>query len=211
MSVILEAPVTAAVPAEGFRLLPGRLSANEQGDLVRDVLAAAETAPFYDPVTPWGKPMSVRNTNLGALGWTTGPGGYRYAPLHPVTAEPWPAIPPMLLSLWAELAPQAPPPDSCLVNLYRGGAKMGLHQDLDEACRHAPVLSVSLGDAAVFRLGGRSRRDRTVSFRLASGDVCLLDGDARFAFHGVDRVIAGSSRLIPGGGRINLTLRRAAA
>ena len=201
----------APAPLEGFRLLPSRLSAEEQAALVRDVLAAGEAAPFYDPVTPWGKPMSVRNTNLGALGWTTGPAGYRYADRHPVTGEPWPAIPSMLTDLWAELKPEAPPPDSCLVNLYRGAAKMGLHQDRDEAEMRAPVLSVSLGDTAMFRLGGRSRRDPTVSFRLASGDVCLLDGAARLAFHGVDRVIAGSSRLIPGGGRINLTLRRAAA
>ena len=206
MSVTQQAPST---PCEGFRLLPGRLPVADQAALVETVLAAAEAAPFYDPVTPWGKPMSVRNTNLGPLGWTTGPAGYRYAPRHPVTGDAWPPIPTMLLDLWAEQVPDAPPPDSCLVNLYRGAAKMGLHQDRDEACRRAPVLSVSLGDTAIFRLGGVSRRDPTVSFRLTSGDVCLLDGAARLAFHGVDRVIEGSSRLIPGGGRINLTLRRA--
>ena len=86
---------------------------------------------------------------------------------------------------------------------------MGLHQDADEADFSVPVLSVSLGDTAVFRLGGPSRRDPARTLRLSSGDICVLDGAARRWFHGVDRVLAGSSRLIPGGGRINLTLRRA--
>jgi alkylated DNA repair protein (DNA oxidative demethylase) len=196
-------------PPPGFRLLPGRLSLSEQRSLAEAVLEAAQAAPFYDPVTPWGKPMRVRNTNMGALGWTTGPQGYAYVAQHPETGRPWPPIPALLGALWRELAPEAPPPDSCLVNLYRGDARMGLHQDRDEADLAAPVLSVSLGDTAVFRLGGLARGDATRSFRLASGDVCLLAGEARLAFHGVDRVIAGSSRLIEGGGRINLTLRRA--
>ena len=205
------APVpTRSAPAAGFRLLPGRFDAVAQVRLLAEVSVAAERAPFYDPVTPWGKAMSVRNTNFGVLGWTTGPQGYRYSSVHPVTGEPWPPIPAALLDLWAELAPEAPPPDSCLVNLYRGAAKMGLHQDRDEADVRAPVVSVSLGDTAIFRIGGASRRDATTSVRLTSGDVCVLGGEARLAFHGIDRVIEGSSRLIPGGGRINLTLRRAA-
>jgi alkylated DNA repair protein (DNA oxidative demethylase) len=202
--------LSPAAPPEGFRLLPGRFDAAAQAALLAAVLDAEAQAPFYDPVTPGGKAMSVRNTNLGALGWTTGPGGYRYSAVHPVTGAPWPPIPPVLLDLWAALAPDAPPPDSCLVNLYRGGARMGLHQDRDEAGFAAPVVSVSLGDTALFRLGGLARTDPTRSVRLASGDVCVLAGAARLAFHGVDRVIAGSSRLVPGGGRINLTLRRAA-
>ena len=87
---------------------------------------------------------------------------------------------------------------------------MSLHQDRDETDFSAPVLSISLGDTAVFRLGGTKRSDPTRSLKLASGDVCRLAGPARLAYHGIDRVLAGSSRLIPGGGRINLTLRRAA-
>ena len=197
------------VAREGFRLLPGRLAADEQTSLAREVLSALETAPPYRPITPAGKPMSVRMSNLGSLGWITDAAGYRYEPRHPLTGEPWPAIPRRLLELWAELAPQAPPPDACLVNLYDADARMGLHQDKDEADFDAPVLSVSLGDTALFRLGGLIRSDPTASLRLASGDVCLLGGPARLAFHGVDRILAGSSRLIPGGGRINLTLRRA--
>ena len=114
-----------------------------------------------------------------------------------------------MLELWRRFAPDAPAPDSCLINLYRGPAKMGLHQDADEKDFSVPVVSVSLGDTAVFRLGGQARSDPTRTVRLSSGDVCLLAGASRRAFHGVDRVLTGSSRLIPGGGRINLTMRRA--
>jgi alkylated DNA repair protein (DNA oxidative demethylase) len=96
------------------------------------------------------------------------------------------------------------------VNLYRDGARMGLHQDRDEADFAFPVVSVSLGDTALFRIGGAVRGDATGSMRLASGDVVVLAGAARLAFHGVDRTLPGSSRLVPGGGRINLTMRRAA-
>jgi len=153
--------------------------------------------------------MSVEQTCLGPFGWVTDAGGYRYEPRHPLTGRPWPAMPQMLQALWAELGDAATPADACLVNRYGPGARMGLHRDVDEADFGFPVLSISLGDTAIFRIGGRSRADPTASVRLASGDVCVLAGEARLAYHGVDRILAGSSRLAPGGGRINLTLRRA--
>lgn len=193
----------------GFRLLPAALDAEAQTALLAEVMMRVARAPFYRPVTPGGKPMSVEMTNFGSLGWVTDARGYRYQATHPATGDPWPDIPEGLLRLWAELADPEVPPDACLVNLYRDGAKMGLHQDRDEADFSFPVLSVSLGDTAIFRIGGSRRRDPTVSVRLASGDVCLLAGPARLAHHGIDRVLGGSSRLAPGGGRINLTLRRA--
>lgn len=193
----------------GFTLLPGRLDRTAQEALVGEVLAAARTAPFHRQVTPGGKPMSVEMTGLGPLSWITDAGGYRYEASHPLTGQPWPPLPSILRDLWAELADAAVPADACLVNLYREGARMGLHRDEDEADFRFPVLSVSLGDTAVFRIGGLKRTDPTRSVRLASGDVCLLAGQARLAFHGVDRIVSGSSRLVPGGGRINLTLRRA--
>jgi alkylated DNA repair protein (DNA oxidative demethylase) len=193
----------------GFRLWPGRLDADAQASLVADLAVLIRDAPVYRPVTPGGRAMSVEMTCLGALGWITDGAGYRYAPAHPITAQPWPPIPASLLRLWAELADAETAPDSCLVNLYRGAARMGLHQDRDEADFAFPVLSVSLGDTAVFRIGGTRRQGPTRSVRLGSGDVCVLAGEARLAFHGIDRVLAGSSRLVPGGGRINLTLRRA--
>ena len=193
----------------GFRLLPGRLSTDEQARLVDEVMEGVAAAPFWRPVTPGGKAMSVEMTGMGALCWITDAKGYRYEAAHPVTGMAFPAIPPLLLDLWAQLCDPVTAPDACLVNLYREGARMGLHQDKDEADFGFAVLSVSLGDTAVFRIGGTRRGDPTRSVRLASGDVCVLAGEARLAFHGVDRIIPGSSRLVPGGGRINLTLRRA--
>jgi alkylated DNA repair protein (DNA oxidative demethylase) len=196
---------------EGFQYHPDALTRAEQEQLARDVFAAAARAPFFQPVTPSGKPMSVRMTGLGPLSWVTGRGGYRYEPLHPRTGRPWPPMPPILLDLWRRHAPDAPEPDACLANLYRDGAKMGLHQDRDEQDFSVPVLSVSLGDTALFRLGGTARGGPTVALKLHSGDVCLLSGPARLAFHGIDKVLEGSSTVIPGGGRLNLTLRRARA
>ena len=193
----------------GFQYHPDALTRAEQEQLACDVFAAAEHAPFFSPVTPSGKPMSVRMTGLGPLCWVTDRAGYRYEALHPQTGRPWPPMPEILLDLWRRLAPGAPDPDACLANLYRDGAKMGLHQDRDEQDFAVPVLSVSLGDTAVFRLGGTARGGPTTALKLKSGDACLLDGPARLAFHGIDRVLEGSSTVIPGGGRLNLTLRRA--
>ncbi len=197
--------------SNGFRLVPGALDATAQAQLVEAVLTAIKSAPLYRPMTPWGKPMSVEQSSFGPLGWITDAKGYRYEPRHPVTGEAWPAMPQALIELWNRHADCAIQPDACLINVYRGEARMGLHQDADEANMAAPVLSISLGDTAVFRLGGASRGDPSRTVRLGSGDICVLDGAARHFFHGVDRILAGSSRLIPGGGRINLTLRRAAA
>ncbi|MFN7620403.1 MAG: alpha-ketoglutarate-dependent dioxygenase AlkB [bacterium] len=193
---------------EGFRLWPGALSATAQSELLAGVLAAVEQSPFFRPVTPGGRPFSVEMTNLGPLGWVSDRAGYRYQPTHPETGAPWPSMPETLLTLWSDLTGWPEPPDACLVNLYRGEAKMGLHQDRDEQDHSAPVLSVSLGDTAVFRIGAAGGGP-TRTVRLAAGEVCALTGPARLARHGIDRVIAGSSTLVPGGGRLNLTLRRA--
>jgi len=193
----------------GFHFLPGRLCGAAQTALLDDVLKLAVAAPFYRPLTPGAKPMSVEMTNLGPLGWVTDPRGYRYQAHHPITGDPWPPIPPALTALWAELCDPETPPDCCLVNRYDARARMGLHRDADEADFRFPVLSISLGDTAIFRLGGLRRSDPTGQIRLSSGDVVVLGGEARRAYHGVDRILAGSSRLIEGGGRINLTLRRA--
>lgn len=195
----------------GFRLFAGRLTIEAQRALAAAVFQAAEDAPFYRPVTPMGRAMSVEMTNFGTLGWVTDAAGYRYERRHPLTGRNWPAMPQALLDLWRALSGALADADCCLVNLYRGGARMGLHQDRDEADFTFPVLSVSLGDTAVFRVGGTTRKAPTRTLRLASGDVCVLGGEARLAFHGVDRILPGSSRLIPGGGRLNLTLRRAGA
>lgn len=193
---------------DGFRWWPGVLDAKAQAALLTEVMAAVDDSPFYRPVTPGGRPFSVRMTNLGPLGWVSDRNGYRYQATHPETGAPWAPIPQTLLDLWRALTGWPEPPDACLVNMYRDSAKMGLHQDRDEADLNAPVLSVSLGDTAIFRVGPAGGGP-TRSIRLASGDVCALTGPARLARHGIDRLLPGSSSLIPGGGRINLTLRRA--
>lgn len=194
---------------DGFRHLPGHLAPDAQRALLAEVLAAVGATAWFQPTMPRsGRPLSVRMANLGPLGWITDRAGYRYAPTHPGSGAPWPPIPERLLTLWDEVTGWAAPPECCLVNLYHGGARMGLHQDRDEVDLAAPVLSVSLGDHALFRIGGPSRRAPTRSLVLRSGDVVVLAGAARLAFHGVDRIVPGSSDLVPGGGRVNLTLRR---
>lgn len=195
--------------APGLRHLPRHLDAAAQAALLGEVLAAVADAGWFRPTMPRsGRPLSVRMCNLGPLGWVSDRAGYRYQARHPDTGRPWPAMPAALLGLWAAQSGDAALPEACLVNLYGAGARMGLHQDRDEQDLTAPVLSVSLGDDALFRFGGASRRDPTRSVTLRSGDVVVLGGPARLAFHGVDRVLAGTSCLVPGGGRVNLTLRR---
>jgi alkylated DNA repair protein (DNA oxidative demethylase) len=194
------------------RLWPEQVDRGAQASLVAEILQLASIAPFYRPQMPGsGKDFSVEETNFGELGWVSDRSGYRYDNVHPVTGHVWPAMPPPLLGIWSALTDYPAAPQCCLVNLYRDGARMGLHQDRDEAARDAPVLSISLGDDAVFRIGGNSRRGPTKSIRLRSGDIVVFGGPARLAFHGIDRIIAGTSQLIPGGGRINLTLRRVTA
>lgn len=200
----------SATDLDGFRLLPGCLSRAAQEALRDEVLKRARLAPFYIPRMPKsGAPMSVRMTNFGPLGWVTDKElGYRYQATHPETNRPWPDIPEAVLGLWEKLSGYRAAPEACLVNLYEGDARMGLHVDSDEDAWDAPVLSISLGDSAMFRIGGVLRSDPTRSVKLASGDVAILGGAARRAYHGVDRILPGTSTLLPKGGRINLTLRR---
>ena len=194
----------------GIRHLPDHLDRPAQERLVETIRAIVAEAPLYVPEMPGtGKPMSVRMTNCGQLGWVTDrERGYRYQPFHPVTGKPWPGIPQELIDLWTSLASYPKPPEACLVNFYSDEAKMGLHQDRDEIDLAAPVLSISLGNSCLFRVGGLSRKDPTRSFRLASGDIVVLGGEGRLVFHGVDRIYPGTSTLLKNGGRINLTLRR---
>ena len=174
---------------------------------LRDIIAEV---PLLTPTMPRsGNPLSVRMTNCGPLGWVTDKTrGYRYQATHPKTGRPWPPIPKMLLDLWHDVVDYPAAPQACLVNYYAGSAKMGLHQDKDEEDFTAPVLSVSLGDTGIFRIGGRSRKDATQKFELRSGDVVVLGGTDRLAYHGIDGILAGTSDLVPEGGRFNLTLRR---
>jgi len=196
--------------SNGILHLPGYLDRAAQEALVETIRAIVAEAPLYVPVMPGtGKPMSVRMTNCGSLGWVTDKAeGYRYQSFHPQTKQAWPDIPGSLLKLWADIAGYEKPPQACLVNFYADDAKMGLHQDKDEQDLKAPVVSISLGNSCLFRIGGTGRTDRTSSIKLASGDIVVLGGEGRLCFHGVDRIYPSTSTLLKNGGRINLTLRR---
>ena len=188
---------------------PGLLDAPAQRALLAEIRIILAAAPLYRPTMPrTGAPFSVRMSNAGPLGWVADRAGYRYQPAHPETGRTWPPIPRAVLDLWDELTGYPAPPEACLVNYYGAGARLGLHQDRDEAALDAPVLSISLGDSALFRIGGTDRRGPSRTIRLDSGDALLLADASRLAFHGIDRIRAGSSRLLAEGGRFNLTLRR---
>ena len=174
--------------------------------MVADLRRVVAAAPLFSPTTRFGKAMSVRMTSAGRYGWFSDARGYRYIEAHPDGA-PWPPIPASILGVWRALVGDARDPDCCLINYYRETAKMGLHQDRDEADFSWPVLSVSLGDDALFRMGGVERGGKTRSVWLRSGDVMVMGGDARLAHHGIDRIKFGTSTLLDQGGRINLTLR----
>jgi DNA oxidative demethylase len=194
---------------EGLRYFPELLDRMAQEALLAELRVTVTDAPVFQPVMPrTGKAFSVQMTNLGSLGWVSDRAGYRYQATHPVTAMPWPAIPESVLDIWRKVSGYPHLPEACLVNFYASGAKMGLHQDRDEEDFAAPVISISLGDTAVFRIGGIKRGGKTTSLKLQSGDVLVMGGASRLCFHGVDRVLPGTSTLLKDGGRINLTLRR---
>lgn len=191
---------------KGFYIYRGMLDLAFQRALVAEIRMLAQAAPFYSPITPTGKPMSVRMTSAGRVGWITDRRGYRYQDHHPDGIK-WPDIPKSVMDIWATVSGVQREPDCCLVNYYGEGARMGLHQDKDEGNFDWPVVSISLGDEGLFRMGNVSRGGKTESIWLQSGDVVVMGGDARLAHHGVDRIRFGSSRLLSHAGRINLTLR----
>ncbi len=193
----------------GLRLYSGYLDRQQQAATLAAIRGIIAEAPLFIPRMPKSdRPFTVRMSNCGSLGWISDKNGYRYAPAHPETGRPWPPLPNLLLRLWDSVADYSHPPEACLINFYGADAKMGLHQDRDEADFTAPVVSLSLGDACLFRVGGKKRSDPTHSFRLNSGDALVLGGGARRAFHGVDRIYPGTSTLLVEGGRINVTMRR---
>ena len=202
----MAAETDTALPS-GFAHLPAYLDQPAQEALVEALRGVIRAAPLMRPVTPWGKPMSVRMTAAGRLGWVIERGRYRYSPVHPETGAPWPAIPREVLEIWRAVSDWPEDPDCCLITWYGEGARMGLHRDADEGMFEAPVVSVSLGDPARFRIGGPERKGPTQSMILGSGDVAIMGGASRLAYHGVDRISFGAGDLLPDGGRINLTLR----
>ncbi|MFT3689843.1 alpha-ketoglutarate-dependent dioxygenase AlkB family protein [Paenirhodobacter sp.] len=208
MSDFPDRPGARPEPAEirGFLHYSGWLTGDEQRGILSDLRAVARAAPLFSPMTPYGRPMSVRMTSAGKFGWTSDRSGYRYAAAHP-SGTAWPPIPDSILRVWRAVVPGAREPECCLINYYGAEARMGLHQDRDERDFTQPVVSISLGDDGLFRIGGTERGGRTQSLWLRSGDVMVMGGPARLCYHGVDRIAPGTSLLLPKGGRINLTLR----
>lgn len=196
----------AVLTLRGFEIHKGFLDAAGQRQVVEAVCEVVQAAPLFQPDTPYGKPMSVRMSAAGAYGWFSDRSGYRYVRQHP-SGTPWPAIPQAVLGIWDKVTGLERRPECCLINYYGPDARMGMHQDRDEADFRWPVVSVSLGDDALFRIGNTMRGGKTESVWLQSGDVVVMGGDARLTYHGVDRVKAGTSRVLEKGGRVNLTLR----
>jgi alkylated DNA repair protein (DNA oxidative demethylase) len=184
----------------------GYFNSAQQHHLIDEIRNSSLKTPPIALKTPGGRSLSVRTTSMGKYGWYSDERGYRYTTKHR-NGNIWPPIPTMILQAWTEITGQTRQPDCCLVNYYSENAKMGLHQDRDEADFHWPVLSISLGDDALFRMGGSDRKDKTESIWLSSGDVLVMGGKARMGYHGIDRVRFGSSALLRNGGRLNLTLR----
>lgn len=184
----------------------GLLDPAAQQGMVSDLREVVRQAPLFSPMTPYGKPMRVRMSAAGRYGWFSDRTGYRYEPRHPDGAA-WPPIPHSVRAVWDRVTGLSRAPDCCLINFYDADARMGMHQDRDEADFSFPVVSISLGDDALFRLGNLTRGGKTESTWLCSGDVVVMGGDARLIYHGIDRIRAGASALLPQGGRINLTLR----
>ncbi len=169
-------------------------------------------APFRCMETPGGRRMSVIMSNCGTTGWTSDQRGYRYVDRDPLTGKPWPLLP----ETFRELAEGAADcagfpgfyPDVCLINGYRPGSQLSLHQDRDEQDGSAPIVSISLGLPATFLFGGSRRNDPVLRIPLYHGDILVWGGPSRYAFHGIARLASGHHPLT-GPMRLNLTFRKA--
>ena len=204
-----EKPNASTRVLPGFSVMKGFIEPPAQRQLMTDLAAVVASAPLYRPSMPRsGKPFSIRMTNCGPLGWVSDKAGYRYQPTHPETGRSWPAMPSAVVEIWRQVADYPALPEACLINHYTAGTKLGSHVDADETDMTAPVVSISLGDDAVFHVGGLTRDAPKTRLVLGSGDVVVLGGAARIAYHGIDRIVPGTSDVVPWGGRINLTLRR---
>jgi len=190
----------------GSLIYPAYLDVEAQESLVEDLRKIASVAPFRQFDTRSGRKIGVRMTSAGDYGWFSDHKGYWYEKKQPDGAA-WPEIPLSLLQIWQDLAGVDRAPQCCLVNFYGENVKMGLHQDKDERDFLLPILSISLGDDALFRVGGKNRSDPTGSVWIKSGDIALLTGPSRLAYHGIDKTRFASSSLLKNKGRLNVTLR----
>lgn len=213
MSLFALPDVVELVP--GAFHLPGALDVDAQRTLTAQCLALVDgPVPAYVPRVRGGAHMRVRMLCLGRH-WNGQ--HYRYETVRSDHDRlPVPPIPEALVAVASAAAARvgmAVTPDVCIVNLYDGGGRMGLHQDKDESPASLsagyPIVSISLGDTARFLFGGLSRRDPVATLALRSGDAFVFGGPARLRYHGVSRVDAGTGPAALGfRGRLNLTFRR---
>jgi DNA oxidative demethylase len=190
----------------GLDYLPNYLSISQLNNILQDVQVALGNAPLFTPCMPrTGKKLSVSMSNMGNYGWVSDKsGGYRYQDYHPFTGNRWPQISDSILKIWREVTNLVCKPDCCLINFYNLQAKMGLHLDNDEKDFSYPVVSISIGNTALFRFGGQKRSDKTQSIKLNNGDVLIMGQESRLIYHGIDRIYP--SEIYDN--RINLTLRK---
>ncbi|MFT6463242.1 DNA oxidative demethylase AlkB [Halopseudomonas sp.] len=210
----LFADSTPAAPeqiAEGAWLLRGFVL-NDADRLLDAISQVASQAPFRHQVTPGGYSMSAAMSSCGEWGWVTDRQGYRYSATDPLTDQPWPAMPTLLRQVAINAASASGyegfNPDACLINRYETGAKMGLHQDKDEADFSAPIVSISLGAPISFMFGGLARTDKTSRWKLEHGDVVVWGGKSRLFFHGVAPLGKRAEHPQTGPTRYNLTFRK---
>jgi alkylated DNA repair protein (DNA oxidative demethylase) len=193
-------------------VLLGGFSRPIDGALLEALECVVAAAPLRHMVTPGGWPMSVAMTNCGTVGWASDRSGYRYDPTDPESGRHWPEMPPVFADLATRAAQAAGfpdfKPDACLVNRYSPGARLSLHQDKNERDLASPIVSVSLGLAAVFLWGGPRRSDRPRRVPLVHGDVVVWGGPARLTFHGI-LPLADDTHPLTGRARYNLTFRHA--
>ena len=200
--------------ADGLVVFQSRLTGEEQRELwtmCREL--SAGPVPMYTPTVRGGKKMSVGMLCLGKHwnGLT-----YKYEDTRSdFDGLPAPAIPPRFAEIARAAAADAGfamQPDLCIMNYYAVDARMGVHQDKDERpetiAAGVPIVSVSLGDAARFVVGGVSRKEPTSPMVLRSGDVLIMGGPSRLRYHGVTRILAGTAPEHTGPGRFNLTFRQ---
>ncbi len=197
----------------GTQHLKAAVAKGMQARLLAAVRRVEQKAPFRQARTKSGGLYSAEMTNCGTVGWWSDAKGYRYTKAQPGSDVPWPRIPPTFSKVLDEIVVDTPWPDfssdACLINHYTKGAKMGLHQDRDEADFDQPIVTVCLGAAADFLIGGCARSDKPLVLTVESGDVIVMGGESRMRFHGVRKIYPGTSPLPGLDGRISLTFRKA--
>jgi alkylated DNA repair protein alkB family protein 1 len=81
-------------------------------------------------------------------------------------------------------------PDAGIVNFYQTKDTLMAHVDRSEVCATSPLVSISLGNAAIFLIGDLTRDTEPIPILLRSGDVLIMSGPAcRRAYHGVPRIL----------------------